>query len=195
MASPLMLSAFRTTEDLVWLQPIDDGRVQVVDEDGIECPPGVEGELRALLLDGDSTGYLDDDEASAKVFRDGFFYPGDMAVRRADGRIRALGRTGDVINVKGVKYAVGPVEQRLQQSLGVEEVCLFTGLSEAGVEELVVAIRSERDHSPSEVILALGASTLFERIRVETLSEFPRTTAGLAKTRRSDLRRLLFRTG
>jgi acyl-coenzyme A synthetase/AMP-(fatty) acid ligase len=130
MANSLMRSPFETVEDLVWLRPRADGSVQVVDEDGVECPPGVEGKLRARITDGDSTGYLDDEEASAQVFRDGYFYPGDMAVRRADGRIRVLGRTGDVINVKGLKYAVGPIEQRLQQSLGVEEVCIFTGLSE-----------------------------------------------------------------
>jgi acyl-coenzyme A synthetase/AMP-(fatty) acid ligase len=115
-----------------------------------------------------------------------------VAVRRADGRIRVLGRTADVINVKGVKYALAPIEQRLQQNLGVEDVCLFTGLSEGGVEELVVAVQSERDLDALEVERALGASDLFENIRVETFREFPRTTAGLAKVRRSELRRLAF---
>jgi acyl-coenzyme A synthetase/AMP-(fatty) acid ligase len=192
MANSLMQSRFETTEDLVWLRPRTEGRVQVVDENGDECPPGVEGELRALVTDGDSTAYLDDDEASAQVFRDGFFYPGDAAVRRADGRIRVLGRTADVINVNGVKHALAPIEQRVQQILGVEEVCIFSGLSEGGVEELVVAVQSERDLDTLDVERALGASGLFESIRVEFFREFPRTTAGLAKTRRSELRRLAF---
>jgi acyl-coenzyme A synthetase/AMP-(fatty) acid ligase len=193
MANSLMQSRFETAEDLVWLRPQIEGRVQVVDEDGVECPPGVEGELRALITDGDSTGYFDDDDgASATVFRDGFFYTGDMAVRRADGRIRVLGRTGDVINVNGDKHAVAPIEQRLQEILGVEDVCLFTGLSESGVEEIVVAVQSKRDLDAADVERALGASALFERIRVEIFQQFPRTTAGLAKTRRSELRRLVF---
>ncbi len=191
-AKPLMQSPFETTEDLVWLRPIGEDRVQVVDEDGALCPPGVEGLLRVRVGEGDSTGYLDDEEATAQFFRDGFFYPGDMVVRRADGRIRVLGRTADVINVNGVKYPVGPIEQRIQQSLGVDEVCLFTGLSESGVEELVVAIQSGRDHDEAEVKQALGASNLFEHIRVETFRAFPRTTAGLAKTLRGELRRLVF---
>ncbi|HXQ14412.1 MAG TPA: AMP-binding protein [Caulobacteraceae bacterium] len=192
MANSLMQSPFETTEDLVWLRPTGEDRVQVVHDDGVECPAGVEGLLRVRIGEGDSTGYLDDEWATAQFFRDGFFYPGDMAVRRADGRIRVLGRSADVINVNGVKYAVGPIEERLQRSLGVEEVCLFTGLSESGVEELVVAIQSKRDHDDAEVKQALGASSLFERIRVETFREFPRTTAGLAKTLRSELRRLVF---
>ena len=191
MANSLMRSRFETVEDLVWLRPRAEGRIEVVDEDGVECPPGVEGELRALITDDDSTGYLDDDEATAQVFRDGYFYPGDMAVRREDGRIRVLGRTGDVINVNGLKYPVAPIEQRLQQSLGVEEVCLFTGLSEDGVEELFVAIQAKTDPDPLDVERALGASGLYERIRVETFRAFPRTAAGLAKTRRSELRHLV----
>jgi len=192
MANSLMQSRFETVEDLVWLRPRVEGSVEVVDEDGIECPPGVEGELRALITENDSTGYLDDEEASAQMFRGGYFYPGDMAVRREDGRIRVLGRTADVINVNGVKYAVAPIELRVQQQLGVDEVCLFTGLSEAGVEELVVAVQTKEDLDPRAVQRALGASGLFEQIRVETFREFPRTTAGLAKTRRSELRRRVF---
>jgi acyl-coenzyme A synthetase/AMP-(fatty) acid ligase len=192
MANSLMQSPFETTEDLVWLTPVGQDRVQVVDEDGVECPAGVEGQLRARLGEGDSTGYLDDAAASAQFFRDGFFYPGDLAVRRADGRIRVLGRTTDVINVNGSKHAVGPIEERLQRSLGVEEVCLFTGMSESGVEELVVAIQSKRDLGEAEVMQALGASHLFEHIRVEVFRKFPRTTAGLAKTQRSELKRLVF---
>ncbi len=193
IANSLMQSRFERVEDLIWLRPWTDGVVQVVDEAGVQCPPGVEGELRARITAGDSTGYLDDEETSAQVFRDGFFYTGDLAVRRADGRIRVLGRTGDVINVKGEKHASAPIEQRLQRLLDVEEVCLFTGLSDDGLEELVVAIQSRQDLDVSDVESALGASELFERIRVEFFREFPRTQTGLAKTRRRDLRHLVFK--
>ncbi|HLK25802.1 MAG TPA: class I adenylate-forming enzyme family protein [Caulobacteraceae bacterium] len=193
MANSLMQSRFETVEDLIWLRPRAEGRIEVVDEDGVECLPGVEGELRARITEGDSTGYLDDAEASARMFRGGYFYPGDMAIRREDGRIRILGRTADVINIKGVKHAVAPIEQRLQQLLpDVDEVCLFTGLSDTGVEELVVALQAKGKVDSRAVERALGAAPFFERIRIETFREFPRTTAGLAKTRRSELRRLVF---
>ena len=36
------------------------------------------------LIDCDGCSYLDDEEATGAFFRDGFFYPGDMAVRRSD---------------------------------------------------------------------------------------------------------------
>jgi hypothetical protein len=54
-----------------------------------------------------------------------------------------------------------------------------------------VAVQSKTDLDPLAVERALGASDLFEKVRVGVFPEFPRTTAGLAKTRRSELRRLM----
>ena len=138
-------SRFITKDDLYWLVPTDEKSIQIVDENGRECPIGQEGELRIFLSDIDCHGYLDDEESSARIFRDGFFYPGDMAVRREDGRIRILGRTADVVVLKGEKLATAPIEQEIQRDLQVDEVCIFSGLSEQGHEELVVAIQSDRE--------------------------------------------------
>src|SRR5262249_45825276 len=154
-----------------------------------ECP---EGELRIPLTDIDCNSYLDDEEASAKVFRNGFFYPGDIAVRRADGRIRILGRVDDVVNVQGRKFAVTPIEHEIQQMLGVDEVCLFSGLNAAGNEELAVAIQSNRQLSRSEVEVVVRRCAPFETVRVMVFNEFPRTETETRKTRRSVLKKLVF---
>ena len=98
-------------------------KVQIVDEEGRDCSPGQEGDLRVLVRETDVTSYLDDEAASAKFFRDGYFYPGDIAVGRSDGRIRILGRAADVLNLQGQKIAVAPLEQRVQEFLGVSTVC------------------------------------------------------------------------
>jgi acyl-coenzyme A synthetase/AMP-(fatty) acid ligase len=190
MGPTLLLSRFTATHDMHWLTPGDDRTIQIVDERGNECP---EGELRISLTDIDCTSYLNDEEASAKVFRNGFFYPGDMAVRRADGRIRILGRVDDVVNVQGIKYAVGPIEHEIQQLLGVDEVCLFSGLNAAGNEILAVAIQSSRQLSRSEVEAVVRRCAPFsERVRVKVFREFPRTETGTRKTRRSVLKKLVF---
>jgi acyl-coenzyme A synthetase/AMP-(fatty) acid ligase len=188
MGATLLLSRFTATHDMHWLAPGDGRTIQIVDERGNECP---EGELRIPLTDIDCTSYLDDQEASAKVFRNGFFYPGDMAVRRADGRIRILGRVDDMVNVRGQKIAVAPIEHEIQQLLGVDEVCLFCGLNAAGNEELAVAIQSSRQLSRSEVE-AVACRWPSERVRVTVFNEFPRTETGSRKTRRSVLKKLVF---
>ena len=62
--------------------------------------------------------YLDDDEATGKMFRDGCFCPGDMAVRRADGRVRILGRTADVLNIRGRRSRWRPWNWRFNVRYG-----------------------------------------------------------------------------
>src|SRR5262249_7754736 len=180
---------FTATKDMHWLSPGDGRTVQIVDERGNEC---LEGELRIPLTDIDCTSYLDDQEASAKVFRNGFFYPGDMAVRRADGRIRIRGRVDEVLNVQGRKHAVAPIEHAIQHQLGVDEVCVFSGLNAAGNEELAVAIQSARQLSRPELEGVARWFASFERVRFMVLNEFPRTDTGTRKTRRSMLKKLVF---
>src|SRR5262249_3507802 len=189
IGTPVLLSRFTATKDMHWLSPGDGRTIQIVDERGNEC---LEGELRIPLTDIDCTSYLDDPEASAKVFRGGVFYPGDMAVRRADGRIRIFGRVDDVENGEERNFRVAPIEQEIQQVLGVDEVCLFSGLTAAGKEELAVAIQPSRQLSRSEVEVVPRRCAPFETVRVTVFNEFPRTETEARKTRRSVLRKLVF---
>jgi acyl-coenzyme A synthetase/AMP-(fatty) acid ligase len=193
LTAQIMASEFHTADDLNWMTPHPGRVVQVVDEDGAKLPPGVDGLLRIQLDELDSRAYLDDPEATARVFRGGFFYPGDLAVAREDGRVRILGRAADVINIRGQKLAVAPMEEKLQQGLGVDEVALFSGLGADGVEELVVAVRSTTPIERAEVERRLGGSAIFDKVRVEVFADFPRTENG--KTRRLELRRMLFADG
>jgi acyl-coenzyme A synthetase/AMP-(fatty) acid ligase len=192
LATRAMESRLGAKDDFYWLAPCPERSVQIMDENGDECPTGQQGELRIRLTDIDCTSYLDDEETSAKVFRQGWFYPGDMAVKRADGRVRILGRTADVLNVRGRKVAVAPIELTIQRSLGVEEVCLFSGLSDAGQEQLVVAIQSDAELPKSVLDPIAGQFSKFERVRFVFFKEFPRTATGARKTQRSVLRRLVF---
>jgi acyl-coenzyme A synthetase/AMP-(fatty) acid ligase len=191
-------SEFRSSDDLYWLTPYSERIVQIVDEHGTECPIGEEGELRILLRDTDAAAYLDDEETSARFFRDGFFYPGDMAVKRADGRIRVLGRTAEVLNVRGHKIAVAPLEDAIQRHLQVEAVCLFSGLNGKGEDELVVAIQSHRDvprhklDAISRLDVIAGVVAAFGGFRFVILTDFPRTQSGMNKIQRSALRTRLF---
>ena len=185
-------SRFKTKDDLHWLMPSDERLIQIVDENGRECPFGQEGEMRVLLSDIDCHQYLDDEEASAKAFRDGFFYPGDLAVKREDGRIRILGRVTDVIVVKGEKLATAPIEQKIQRDLQVEEVCIFSGLSEQGHEEIVIAIQSDRKIPRPQLEAIARNFPRFEKVWFSERTEFPRSETGRRKTKRALLKKLVF---
>ena len=185
-------SKYRTVDDLHWLKPVAGSLVEIVDDNDAPCPVGEEGYVRVLLTDVDASGYLDDPDATARFFRHGYFYPGDLGVQRADGTVRILGRSGDVLNVRGSKLAVAPLEQRVQEQLDVETVCLFSGLDRTGVEELVVVIEGEHGPSRDEMQKLAAIFPQFERLRFEMMRKFPRTETGMQKIRRAELRKLVF---
>ncbi len=192
LSTPALLSRSSVeSEELYWLAPVDR-KVRIVDENGDECPPGQEGELRIQLWEIDCVSYLDDEETSAKIFRDGFFCPGDMAVSRADGRVRVLGRAVDVLHLRGNKYATAPYELAVQRALMVDEVCLFSGLNHDGEEELVVALESDQTLPQSSIDQIARALPAFERIRIACVKEFPRVATGTGKIARTVLRDWVF---
>lgn len=184
-------SQFRTEDDLLWLNVAEDRTVEIVNDRGLQCVPGEEGELRVKVLESDMKSYLDDPDATSRFFRDGYFYPGDIAIWRDDGRIRILGRIADVLNIQGFKVASAPLEEKVQSTLGVDAVCLFSGLNGSGKDELFVAI--EADHMPAKANLdeITRRFPQFEGVRFEVLPRFPRTVAGTQKIKRTELRKLL----
>ena len=185
-------SKYQTVDDLHWMKPVPGSVVEIVDENDAPCAAHEEGHVRVLLTDVDATGYLDDPGTTAKFFRHGYFYPGDIGVRREDGAIRILGRSADVLNVRGSKMAVAPLEQKVQDILQVEAVCLFSGLDKAGVEELVVMIEGDKAPSGEEMRRIASGFPQFERLRFEMMKKFPRTEAGMQKIKRTELRKLAF---
>ncbi len=182
---------YKSKDDLVWLEIVNDCKVEIVDELGRQCPPHQEGQIRIKQKEIDVLSYMENDDASRRVFRDGYFYPGDMAVKRADGRIRILGRVDDVINLQGAKVAVAPIEQDLQRYLQADEVCLFVHFDDAGQEELIVAIKSSSTPSQTKLDHVRQSFPLFETVRFSVLKEFPRTDTGTGKVRRVALKNLL----
>jgi acyl-CoA synthetase (AMP-forming)/AMP-acid ligase II len=188
-------------DDIQWMEAYPGRIVEIVDPAGNPIKGEVEGDLRVRLDDLDASEYLDDPQTTARFFRDGFFYPGDRAVQRADGRIQVLGRASDVLNVRGNKVASGPVEEQLRAQLEASAVCLFSGLDASGRDRLVLVIESAT-HISRERIKALRGVPAFERIVSAFGSwgwhqtrEFPRTPGGMSKIDRNALKRSVFERG
>lgn len=193
--SHVLRSWVAADEEIQWLETVADRHVEIVDEEGRACAIGEEGMLRVALMEQDSGEYLDDPEASARAFRDGWFYPGDLAVRREDGRIRILGRAGEVLNLRGTKVAAGPIEQQMRELLEIENLCLFQGVDASGLEELVVAIEAAALPDQKVIDYVTASFPDFERVRFEAVRQFPRTSAGMEKIKRLALRRMVFDEG
>ena len=189
---PPLRSSSEPLADFYWLETTPGRTIRIADERGSECGVGEEGELCVRLRDVDCTEYVDDPAATAQFFRDGWFCPGDLAVRRDDGRIELRGRATDVINVEGQKIAAAPLELAIQRELGVSGVCLFSGLAKDGVEQLVLAIESDRKPTTDQLRAVAAQCPSFPRVRFVIVKAFPRTRTGTRKTLRVELRKRVF---
>jgi acyl-coenzyme A synthetase/AMP-(fatty) acid ligase len=189
-ASTYTLTRIESAEDLRWHRLIPSRRVEVVDEQDRVLPSGQAGRLRVDPGRG-ITGYLHDDATTRAFFRDGFFYPGDLALFRPDGRFALQGRVTDVINILGKKIASAPIEQALERELGVTGVCVFSAQNEKFEEEIQVAIETEQAIEEARLAPVLRREIPdAPGFRVRLFSAFPRNEMG--KIRRAELRQWLF---
>jgi acyl-coenzyme A synthetase/AMP-(fatty) acid ligase len=148
----------------------------------------VDGELRFRVpwMPG---SYVDNPEASAARFRDGWFHPGDLGSIDADGFVTLRGRTDDVINYGGVKILPSAIEAVLREHPGVADVAVV-GLTFPLMGEVPVAFVVPRGNSSRHAVedfcrARIDATRLPHAfVRVESI---PRNASG--KVDREALRR------
>jgi acyl-coenzyme A synthetase/AMP-(fatty) acid ligase len=167
-----------TPDDHRWHIPAKGSVVEIVDEADNPAPVGVLGQLRVAAAGG-PTGYLHDPETTRAFFRNGFFYPGDLAIRRADGRFALRGRVTEVINLRGNKVSPGPIEDSLRQALGVTGVCLYSMQDAAGDEEIHVVIEAAAPAPMDRLTAALRAELRdVAAVQVRYVTALPRNAMG-----------------
>jgi acyl-coenzyme A synthetase/AMP-(fatty) acid ligase len=101
-----------------------DSTLQIVNEHGQTEPDGTIGYVRVQngYL---ATGYLNNAAATATSFRDGWFYTGDLGMFGANGALQIIGRTGDVLNLGGLKVNALEMDQHLRALPGVDDAMCF----------------------------------------------------------------------
>lgn len=129
--------------------------IAVVDkETGELCAEGQTGELwlrgtRGIQL---FLEYLDNDEANAKAFHDGWFKTGDMVTMGAGGNVFYQERDKDLLKVGGENVSAREVEDVIQAHAAVASVAVV-GKTDDFLGEVPVAfvIAAPGDHDPSAV--------------------------------------------
>jgi acyl-CoA synthetase (AMP-forming)/AMP-acid ligase II len=153
-AGLIAFTSLDTPEDQRWHRLVPGRMVEIVDASDRPVPIGEVGQVRVSTAGG-PTGYLNDETATRAFFRDGFFYPGDLAVMRSDGRIALQGRITDIINVQGNKISPAPIEERLGELFGLNGVCLFSMQNDSGEEEFHVVLETPKPIDSERLIAAL----------------------------------------
>jgi acyl-CoA synthetase (AMP-forming)/AMP-acid ligase II len=148
--------------------------LEIVDAGGNVLPAGEQGIVR-IRSTCQSEPYPPG--AANDSFRDGWFYPGDLARVTADGLLVLSGRTSEVINVGGLKLAPELIEDTLRKHPSVTDVAAFGGMAGGGIEEITVAVVAARPLDDKQLI-AWGAERGIPIARVCFVDSLPKTPSG-----------------
>ena len=114
-------------------------RAQIVDRDGVVQPPEQEGLLR-IRSEFAVDRYLGEPSGSERVFRDGWFQPGDLATVDAEGLLIITGRDKNVLNIGGDKVSPEVVEAVVAAFPGIAEVAVTSLPNAVGNHEIVAVV-------------------------------------------------------
>ena len=103
-------------------KPVLDIKYMLVAEDGKEVAPGEIGELCCETPY--VRGYINLPEETAKAFKNGFFYTGDLAKVDQYGCLTILGRNKDIIKINGNRIVPAEIEIAIKNVLGIDWVAV-----------------------------------------------------------------------
>jgi len=158
-------------------QPLDNVTVRIVDADTKDVPAGQVGEI---VVKGPSValGYLNEPEASRRVFKDGMLHTGDLARLDEDGYIWIEGRKDRFIKMRGIRVSFAEVEAIVAAVPGVYE-CAAAAVDhpEAG-EALTLYVVPDKDahNVVDQVRCNLPVAWVCDSIRL--VSGIPKTSSG-----------------
>lgn len=116
-------------------RPIFGVEVDIVNPDDQSLPAGEVGALR-YRGPGVADSFFHDPEQSALHFRDGWFYPGDLAERDQEGYVYLRGRSKDMVIRGGVNIYPNEIEDVAMRLPAMQE-CSVVGLPDQDLGEIV----------------------------------------------------------
>ncbi|SDM07594.1 long-chain acyl-CoA synthetase [Corynebacterium mycetoides] len=121
--------------------PFPDTDIRIADTENLdrEMPYGEAGEI---LVRGPQVfdGYLNNPEATANAFHDGWFRTGDMGVMEPDGFIKLVSRIKELIITGGFNVYPSEVEEVLRRHEDVEDVAVVGRPRTDGSEDVVACV-------------------------------------------------------
>jgi len=165
-------------------RPSQHVEIKILDEDGRESPPGVDGEI-CVQAPSVTPGYWADPELTERMIVDGYLHTGDMGRFDEDGFLFVAGRKDDMIISGGMNIFPSEIEDVLRTHAGVADAAVI-GLPDRKWGEVVCAVVEPRpgiELDEQELI-----DYCYERLAgfkkpssVQIVDEIPRTSAGKAR--------------
>ncbi len=167
-----------------------DVQAEIVDEADRPLPLGATGKLRVrtrYMVQ----GYRNDFAATERMFRSGWFYPGDLGVLHAPNRLQLVGRVDDLLNLGGTKIPPAGLEELVQRRVGAKDAGVCTVRDADGIDEVWIAVvdcslaDSELLRRVEQVLKPMGIGGC----QLVRLPRLPRNAAG--KIQRDELKAIM----
>jgi acyl-CoA synthetase (AMP-forming)/AMP-acid ligase II len=152
---------------------------EIVDEADQPLPAGEQGRVR---FRGHTcvSGYVGTPRNAQGVFKDGWFYPGDLGSITPERLLIIAGREKAVINVGGNKINPEAIETVLQSFPGVSHAGAFCRANASGTDEVwaVVAGGTDIDMQKLRAYCAQNLAALFVPVHIVKVEDIPRNDMG-----------------
>jgi acyl-CoA synthetase (AMP-forming)/AMP-acid ligase II len=153
--------------------------VEIVDDADRVLPATKSGVVR-IRSPYNVDGYVGSPAGSAKAFRDGWFYPGDVGYLTPNRGLVIEGRETAVLNLGGDKVRPEIIEAVLTAFDGVEDAAVFGSRDELGIEHIraLVVARFGVDQQALRAHCAARLPDEFVPIRLDAVEHLPRNEHG-----------------
>jgi acyl-CoA synthetase (AMP-forming)/AMP-acid ligase II len=158
---------------------ISNAAVEAVDDADRPLPQGQAGRLR-LRSESMPSGYVGDAETTRRMFRDGWFYPGDVGILHGERHLQVLARDDELMNIGGGKLAPGDAEDLILGGISGLDIGVCSLPNEQGIEEIWIAVvgGKERERELLERIRQVIPLGPYGPIHVVYVAAIPRTATG-----------------
>jgi long-chain acyl-CoA synthetase len=157
-------------------------QIVIKDEQGQDCPLGVEGEI-CVKGDAVTKGYYKADAINAQSYWGDYFRTGDWGTLDAEGYITLKSRKKELINVGGKKVSPVEVEDALLTIPAIKD-CACIGIPDANhvmgevVKAFVVTDGSDLDYAQVSQTLGKQLEAYKVPVEYEVVEAIPRTSSG-----------------
>lgn len=149
--------------------------VEIVDEAGSIVGPNMAERLRCR-----GEGLTSPPPGSTEDFRDGWYYPGEIAAMDKEGYLFLRGRSSELIFRGGAKISPSELEDALQQHSDVVEAVVVARSRTNNEQEAIAFVVASRPVSPG--VLMAHCRTRLSSFKVPSeihvIARFPRTATG-----------------
>jgi acyl-coenzyme A synthetase/AMP-(fatty) acid ligase len=160
-----------------------DSEIEIISPSGEICGPGKVGSIR-VRNPYMAKNYLQDPQACSKSFRNGWFYPGDIATWGENGGLSIIAREDDVINLGGYKLNAGMLDLMLCSVPGIREAISFHNPKSNAVDKVLAYVVFEIDADRANTVkiaselVSKKLGFTFVPASIRPIDAIPRTEEG-----------------